>query len=255
MTKSTHECPDERTTRPPRSRAARIWHDLGKPVLIVFVALFSFRSAIADWNDVPTGSMKPTILEGDRILVNKIAYDLKVPFTRLRVARWGEPSRGEVVVLFAPDSGTRLVKRVIGLPGDVIELRRDVLYLNGVPATYGPPGQDDTTDVSLADRDILVFASERFGSTAGPVGVDEHGVAFIRPGVPLSTSPRSFGPVTVPPDHFFVMGDNRNMSADSRAFGFVHRDLIMGRSSRIALSVDRTAHYKPRWSRFLKPLD
>src|SRR5664280_2814500 len=114
-----------------RKRLLWLWNEWIKSLLIVLVVVGAFRSAVADWNDVPTGSMKPTILEGDRIMVNKLAYDLKVPFTRWRLARWGQPQRGDIVVLFSPADGQRLVKRVIGLPGDLLSLRNDRLFING----------------------------------------------------------------------------------------------------------------------------
>src|SRR6266540_2752238 len=91
----------EETPQLPESISRRIWREWVKPLLVVLVVLFSVRSAVADWNDVPTGSMKPTILEGDRIFVNKLAYDLKVPFTTWHLAQWGNPGRGEVVVFFS----------------------------------------------------------------------------------------------------------------------------------------------------------
>ena len=81
------------------------------------LVMFSMRSSLADWYHVPTGSMKPTILEGDRVFVDKLAYDLKVPFTTWHLAEWSQPQRGDIVVFFSPKDGTRLVKRVIGLPG------------------------------------------------------------------------------------------------------------------------------------------
>src|SRR5437870_13485579 len=86
--------------------------------LAMLLIVSSLRSALADWNDVPTGSMKPTIQEGDRVVVNKLAYDLKVPFTMIEVLKWSDPKRGDIVVLFSPVDGTRLVKRVVGIPGD-----------------------------------------------------------------------------------------------------------------------------------------
>jgi signal peptidase I len=82
----------------------------------MLVVLLAARSSLADWNVVPTGSMNPTIIEGDRVFVNKLAYGLKVPFTTWHVARWDAPARGEVVVFFAPHDGTRMVKRVVGVP-------------------------------------------------------------------------------------------------------------------------------------------
>ena len=113
-------------------RLAKLWRGWVKPFLVVIIIGTSFRSAVADWNDVPTGSMNPSIVEGDRIFVNKCAYDLKVPFTLWRVAEWSGPHRGDVVVFYSPADGRRLVKRVVGLPGETIEMRNTVLFINGV---------------------------------------------------------------------------------------------------------------------------
>src|SRR5580658_2638822 len=107
-----------------------------KPLLVMVFVMLVFRSAIADWNDVPTGSMKPTIIEGDRVFVNKLAYDLKVPFTTWHIAEWDTPKRGDVVVFFSPADEVRLVKRVVGLPGDQIELRDNQLIVNGKAVDY-----------------------------------------------------------------------------------------------------------------------
>jgi signal peptidase I len=121
-----------------RSRARHFWRNEIRPLLVLGLVLCAIRSSFADWNDVPTGSMKPTILEGDRVFVNKLAYDLKVPFTTWHLAEWANPQRGDIVVFYSPHDGTRLVKRVIGLPGDLLELRGDQLFLNGQPAEYSP---------------------------------------------------------------------------------------------------------------------
>ncbi|HEX7807119.1 MAG TPA: signal peptidase I, partial [Thermoanaerobaculia bacterium] len=85
---------------------------------LMILIVSSLRSVLADWNDVPTGSMKPTIQEGDRVVVNKLAYDLKVPFTTINIVKWDDPHRGDIVVLFSPVDGVRLVKRVVAVPGD-----------------------------------------------------------------------------------------------------------------------------------------
>src|SRR5262245_37374772 len=119
-----------------RSRACQYWRREIRPLLILALVLFSVRSSLADWNDVPTGSMKPTILEGDRVFVNKLAYDLKVPFTTWHLAEWANPQRGDIVVFYSPYDGMRLVKRVVGLPGDVVGLRNERLILNGQPVDY-----------------------------------------------------------------------------------------------------------------------
>src|SRR5829696_6834967 len=93
-----------------------------RPLAILLVVLLAARSSLADWNDVPTGSMNPTILEGDRIFVNKLAYDLKVPFTTWHVAEWSDPRRGDVVVFYSPVDGDRMVKRVAAVPGDTVAM-------------------------------------------------------------------------------------------------------------------------------------
>src|SRR5437870_12611290 len=114
--------------------------------LAMLLVVSSLRSALADWNDVPTGSMKPTIEEGDRVVVNKLAYDLKIPFTTIELFKWGDPKRGDIVVLFSPVDGTRLVKRVIAVPGDRIEMRENQLFVNGGAASLKPIGSSDDAE-------------------------------------------------------------------------------------------------------------
>lgn len=111
------------------------------PFLILLLCLGIFRTAVADWNTIPSGSMRPTILEGDVVLVNRIAYDLKPPLTDIAIARLGEPKRGEVITFTSPADGVRLIKRLVALPGDVVELRDEVLFINGRAAEYGKPAQ------------------------------------------------------------------------------------------------------------------
>src|SRR5271170_3286558 len=146
------------TPRKP-NRATQIWLQL-RSFAFILVILCAFRSAIADWNIVPSASMLPTILEGDRIFVNKLAYDLKVPFTTKHVLTWDNPSRGDVIVFFSPADGTRLVKRVIAVPGDQIELRNDHLFLNGVPATYQPPNAAAIAQLNAGERNGHLFVKE-----------------------------------------------------------------------------------------------
>ncbi|HEU4520557.1 MAG TPA: signal peptidase I, partial [Thermoanaerobaculia bacterium] len=98
--------------------------------LLMLLVVSSLRSALADWNDVPTGSMKPTIEIGDRVVVNKLAYDLKIPFTTISLFKWDDPHRGDIVVLFSPIDGTRLVKRVVAIPGDTVAMADNQLYIN-----------------------------------------------------------------------------------------------------------------------------
>src|SRR5204863_2734183 len=140
-----------------RARARKFWKEQIRPLAILALVLFSIRSSLADWNDVPTGSMKPTILEGDRVFVNKLAYDLKVPFTTWHVAQWDNPRRGAIAVFYSPYDGKRLVKRVIGLPGDTIEPRHDRLLLHGAAVEYRPLPVELIRDVNERDRASQVY--------------------------------------------------------------------------------------------------
>jgi signal peptidase I len=227
-----------------RSRANHYWRREFRPLLVLALVLCSIRSSFADWNDVPSGSMKPTILEGDRILVNKLAYDLKVPFTTWHLAEWSNPRRGDIVVFYSPHDGTRLVKRVIGLPGDVIELRNEQLVINGQPVDYTSLGTGISDQLSVPEQQQSLFATEKLPNHT-------HAVMAI-PGVPAK---RNFGPVHVPAGQYFMMGDNRDDSFDSRYFGTVERKRIVGKATDVVLSLDKSNDWLPRSQRFFKPLD
>lgn len=178
--------------------------------------------------------MMPTILVGDRIFINKLAYDLKVPFTMWTVATWADPQRGDIIVFPSPANGIRLVKRVVAVPGDSIELRDDHLFINGEPASY-----------ALIDNDApaALILRETVSGKAHPLRIE-----------PRKPALRSFGLVEVPSGRYFVMGDNRDNSFDSRYFGFVSRDRILGRATMVAMSFDREHYYKPRFERFGRSL-
>ena len=220
------------------SRLGHYWRREIRPLLLMALVVCSIRSSLADWNDVPTGSMKPTILEGDRVYVNKLAYDLKVPFTTWHIAQWDNPQRGDVVVFFSPHDGKRLVKRVVGLPGDLLELRNNILFLNGKPAEYQALPEERLRDVAAEDRTTHVFALEELSGRP-------HAVAAW-PGVPAR---RDFGPVRVPEGRFFMMGDNRDDSFDSRYYGPVERKRIIGKATAVVISFDHQHHWRPRWKR------
>jgi signal peptidase I len=227
-----------------RMRARQYWRKEIRPLLILAVILFSIRSSLADWNDVPSGSMNPTIIEGDRVYVNKLAYDLKVPFTTWHLAQWANPQRGDIVVFFSPHDDTRLVKRVIGLPGDTVELRNDQLIINGKPVNYAPLGQEISDQLPDAEQQQSLFATEQ---------LPEHSHAVMAiPGIPAK---RTFSPVTVPAGHYFMMGDNRDNSFDSRYFGTVERREIVGKATDVVFSINKNDHWLPRSGRFFKSLN
>ncbi len=228
------------------SRAGRLfvhaWRDWLRSIVFIVLAVTAFRSAVADWNDVPTGSMKPTILEGDRIVVNKLAYDLKIPYTRWQIARWGDPARGDIVVLSSPADGKRLVKRVIGLPGDTIAMSHNRLIVNSELIAYSPIDPD------------LVIAFDPQGSNRVLAAEDLDGNPHAMMITPGAQTLRSFGPVAVPDGQYFLMGDNRDESFDSRHFGLVERAQIYGRALAVAGSVNPDNHFWPRWKRFFTGL-
>jgi signal peptidase I len=220
-----------------------MWREYIRPIGIMLLLLCSFRSAVADYNVVPSGSMKPTIIEGDRIFVNKLAYDLKVPFTNVHVLKWSNPRRGDIIVFDSPKNGTRLVKRVVGVPGDRIVVRDNRVYINGQAATYSPLPADTIDQVQAVERASHGYAAESIDGQSHPV-MSTNSIPAMR----------NFGPVEVPAGKYFVMGDNRDNSEDSRYIGFVPRDAIAGRSSRVVMSLNYDNYYLPRLDRWFRPL-
>jgi signal peptidase I len=230
--------------KPPRGPLGRFWHFI-RPILILIIVLFAIRSSIIDWNDVPTGSMIPTILDGDRIVVNKLAYDLKVPFTTIHLAQWANPKRGDIVVFFSSEKEhTRLVKRVVAVAGDTLLVHENKLFINGEPVPYAPLDPSQFIHLPASERSSMVYFTETLGTHVHPIRENafNHNPYF------------EFGPVKVPEGKYFMMGDNRDNSRDARWFGFVDRDQIVGRATAIALSVDLNHYWLPRWSRFFKSL-
>lgn len=232
-----------------------VW-TLGLMALLVF----SCRSSLADWYEVPSGSMLPTIQLGDRIFVNKLAYDLRmpfsgtyVPFTNFRIpyvklATLGEPARGDIVVFVYPeDNRTDYVKRLVGLPGDRVEVRNNILYVNGkempreevdqYSAGVLPPGAANDASATLHVENLEGVKHLVFESVTD-----------------------NFGPTIVPDHSYFMMGDNRDNSSDSRSWGFVPAENLRGKALRVVLSFDPSTQYslgnpaRVRWSRFMLSL-
>ncbi|MCC2957368.1 signal peptidase I [Massilia sp. IC2-477] len=205
---------------------------------LAFLLLFGvFRTAVADWNPIPSSSMRPNLLEGDVVFVNRLAYNVKVPLTDVVLARTGEPRRGDVVTFTSPEDGTRLIKRLIALPGDRVEMRNERLVINGVESDYllQEAAQELAAGTTLQARRI-----------AESVDGHQHRIQVL----PQLVVPRDFGPVLVPQDSYLMLGDNRDMSRDSRYIGFVPRHLLIGRAERILVSADYLGNWMPRTERF-----
>jgi len=204
---------------------------------IIFIVLMSvFRSSLADWNSVPTGSMKPTIVEGDRIVVNKLAYDLHFPFSKVSLLELGDPKRGDIIIFNSKVSQKRLVKRVVGVPGDIISMTNNVLSLNGVELIYTLKPSNNSHPTSL---DLIE---------------DLNGVKHLIRISKRATKASTISPIRVPDDMYLALGDNRDNSLDSRYIGFIPRDEIIGRSRSVAMSFDYNDYYLLRKERFFKAL-
>jgi signal peptidase I len=214
------------------------WIKDNRGLLIFVLCLGLFRTAIADWNYIPSASMRPNLLEGDMVLVNRLAYDFKLPLTDIVLTRMDEPRRGDIVVFRSPKGGTRLIKRIIALPGDRVEMRNEVLIINGVAATYHNPEALQETMAGNTTRQALRL-TEVIGNEPWRIQLFD--------GVP---APRFFGPVEVPAGSYLMLGDNRDISADSRYFGFVPRNLLIGQAKRILVSADINESWLPRPMRF-----
>ncbi len=217
----------------------RFWRE-NRSLLLFISLMLVFRSAVADWNDVPTGSMEPTILPGDRIHVDKMAYDIRVPFTTHSIIKLADPKVGEIIVFESELAGKRLIKRVIGVPGDSVAMVDNQLIVNGIPLHYADTTVADGTTKAASTKTYV----EHLPSSKHLIQLEG------------MTSPvANFAPVTVPNGHYLVLGDNRNRSADSRMIGFVPRGEIIGRSGHVVLSLDYDNYYLPRSDRYLQKLD
>ena len=211
----------------------KLWKE--KKSLLVFISLMLvFRSAVADWNDVPTGSMKPTIVEGDRIFINKMAYDIRVPFTHISLVKLAEPQPNDIIIFDSVASDKRLVKRVIGVPGDKISMRNNQLFINGQAIAY-----------EVKEKSI-----ESHHESNETINGQSHTIRLNN----VASQLANFTTVTVPTDRYLVLGDNRDNSADSRVIGFVPRNEIIGRSSKVAFSLNYDNYFLPRSERFFHSL-
>ena len=226
-----------------KEKLGRFWLEWRWFFLFIAVML-PFRSTIADWNQVPSGSMKPSILAGDRIVVDKLAYDLRVPFTDLRLLRWSAPARGDVVIFDNPIDGRLFVKRVVAVPGDVVELRRNRLVVNGERADYAPLTAAEIGELPVESPERYRFFHENLlGSSRVVMVRRDTGGGYGQ-----------LAPTRVAPGTYWMMGDNRDNSSDSRVIGAIERDAIYGRAHAIAFSVDYERYYAPRLSRFFTDL-
>ena len=215
--------------------------------LMFFIGLMMvFRSAVADWNYIPSSSMNPTLVRGDRVVVNKLAYRLRVPFTLVEIARWGVPQRGDVITFDSPQDDLNLIKRVVALGGDSVEMHDNTLTVNGQEVNRS-----------------LVAESRLIPSEAGVLNAQiwrevihtgHSDIAIEVARLPNMNRYVDFARVQVPEGKVMVMGDSRDNSNDSRFIGFIDLQRITGQAVRVALSHDPEAYFLPRADRWWRAL-
>ncbi len=201
----------------PETPANILWENVKQIGLAVILALV-IKTSVVEAYKIPSGSMEDTLLVGDFLLANKFAYGARLPLVNYRLPAFTDPQPGDIVIFIYPVDGvTKYIKRCVGLPGDTIQVRNKKLFVNG--ERYTDPEFSKYIRPQILRR--------------GPGGRD---------------SRDNFGPYVVPPNSYFMMGDNRDNSMDSRFWGTVHRDLILGEAMVVHWSWDESIHASPEVS-------
>jgi signal peptidase I len=226
---------DQRAQEPKRTPADNVvpvgrwaW-EWTKSILIVFALVVVFRAFLVEAFRIPTGSMEPTLLVGDFLLVNKAIYGIQIPFTSLRTPPITEPRRGDIIVFTPPhEPAQNYVKRLVGAPGDTIAMRERALFINGKPITEPYVQHSDPHDVRAPAMDWLC--------------------GHVMSRSECKPSRDTWGPLVVPTGRYLVLGDNRDDSEDSRYWGFVERAAIKGRPIAVYYSFDPAAAGRLPWA-------
>lgn len=206
---------------------------MDKKFLLALGLIFVVRGSFADQNYVPSGSMEPTIQVGDHVLVDKLAYDLHLPYMKTRVLYLGEPRRGEIIVFHSPENDMRLVKRLIAVPGDHVRIENGYVWVNDQAPLETP--------AVMAQPEIVVH--DRIGTHAATL---KRTRALFRP---------DYFDFVVPPGQYFAMGDNRDNSWDSRAWGFIPRANLEGRALGVIYNLAWALPPRVRLDRIAHPFD
>jgi signal peptidase I len=236
-----------------QSRVKNLWDNF-KSIVGALAIFLLLRAFLVEAYRIPSGSMIPTLLVGDWLFVNKAIYGAHIPFTNSSLPGYREPRRGDVVVFVSPyqadedslghDPTPTLVKRLVGTPGDTLYMRKGLLYLNGIAQRqgFGIPGPDSTMGSSA---NPLFDWQKKFGLKSSRFGP-----------APAQPTLDNWGPLVVPPNRLFMMGDSRYNSKDSRFWGFVPRENVRGKPLFVYYSYNADDSDRPvpmltdiRWSR------
>jgi len=215
-----------------------LWVSFGAELFVVVALMFTCRIAVADWPKVPSGSMEPTLRVGDYLLVNHLAYGPRLPFTNTAI-EFGQPKRGDVVVFRYPgDVSEFYVKRLIGLPGDVVRFDRGAVSVNGAPFNVQVVSEGTGDNVKPEDRGQYLLKETSAGKSR---------TIKVNPFIMGREAPDGMGPnctiesatawqCTVPSGDYLMMGDNRDNSADSRVWGFLPHEQVYGKAVRVLVN-------------------
>ena len=209
------------------------WIDFCRSFFPIILVVLVLRSFVVEPFRIPSSSMMPTLYTGDFILVSKFSYGLRLPVTNTRILSLGDPERGDVMVFRYPENPAMdFIKRVVGLPGDEVVYRDKQLFINGEPVALEDQGQYD-------------------GPAESPVPLHRYREQLGESGHDILVTERNHGGerrYVVPQGHYFVMGDNRDNSDDSRRWGAVSEDYLVGRAFLIWMHWDRN-RMRPSWDR------
>ncbi len=215
------------------------WVSLGAELFVVVGLMFTCRVAVADWPKVPSGSMEPTLRVGDYLLVNHLAYGPRLPFTNTAI-EMGQPQRGDVVVFRYPlDVSEFYVKRLIGLPGDVVRFDAGAVSVNGAPFDVKVISEGTDANVAPEDRGQWLLRETAAGASR-TIKVNPFVMGRLSPegmGASCTVQGASAWQCAVPAGEYLMMGDNRDNSADSRVWGFLPHEQVYGKAVRVLFNL------------------